>query len=311
MEIAVILPAYNEELTIKEVVRKFYQVLPDASFYVVDNNSSDKTGQYAQEVFAELGCRGTLLFVKRQGKANAVRHAFTCIDADMYVMCDADLTYDAGELPALIAPVVAHQADMVVGDRHSAGDYQKENKRQFHNFGNTLVRQLINLLFHAQLKDIMSGYRVFTKKFVKNYPILCEGFEMETEMTLHALDKRFIIEEIPISYKDRPAGSFSKLHTIRDGFRVLGTIFGIFKDYKPMIFFSIMALLLLAAGLVCGLPVIAEFIKTRFITHVPLAILAAAIMILAMFSFFVGLLLDAIEKSHKFDYEQRLVNYKE
>lgn len=234
--IAVIIPCYNEELTIGKVIKDFKNELPDATIYVYDNNSNDRTGDIAK-------INGAI--VKKefmQGKGNVVRAMFRDIDADLYIMTDGDDTYPACFVNDLIEPIIKGEADMVVGDRLSNGAYLKENKRLFHNFGNNLVRGIINKLFKTSLKDIMSGYRVFNKKFVKNIPVLSNGFEIETEMTLYALDKKYLIKEIPIKYKDRPNGSFSKLNTFRDGIKVIKTIFFVFKNYKPIIIFSFLSI---------------------------------------------------------------------
>ena len=224
MKTAIILPAYNEELVIERVILEFYNQMPEAEIYVIDNNSKDKTNEIAKKVMMENNVNGKVLFVKEQGKANAVRYAFQNIDSDIYVMVDADLTYPAYHLPDMLAPIIAGEADMVVGDRHATGAYKKENKRGFHNFGNWLVKYLIKKLFRSNLNDIMSGYRAFSKRFVKLYPILSGGFELETEMSIHALDKRYSIVEIPVDYKDRIEGSYSKLSTVKDGIKVLKTI---------------------------------------------------------------------------------------
>jgi len=309
MTIAVVIPAYNEELTIKEVIIDFHNAAKDADIYVIDNNSSDKTGEIARKALKSISNKGGIIFEKKQGKANAVRTAFATIEADIYVLVDADLTYPARELPKLLEPVLSGQADMCVGDRLSGGDYSRENKRCFHNIGNNVVTGLINLLFKSGLNDIMSGYRVFNRRFVKNLPILCDGFELETEMTLHALDKKYSIVEIPVEYRDRVEGSFSKLNTYTDGFRVLKTIFGIFKDYRPMLFFGICALVFFIAGLAAGFPVILEFYLTRYVKHVPLALLATGCMIFAMLLLSVGLILDTMVKHFRLLYIQNLTNF--
>jgi glycosyltransferase involved in cell wall biosynthesis len=227
--LAVIIPAYNEEQTVAETVRAFHAALPEAAIWVVDNNSSDATGERARTCLAELACPGGLLEEPRQGKGNALRRAFSEVDAEIYLLTDADMTYPAGEAEKLVAQVAAGKADMAVGDRHSSGGYQRENSRALHGFGNNLVKTLVNRLFRADLKDILSGYRALSYRFVKSYPILVEGFEIETDMTLHALDKRFAIVELPIEYKERPNGSHSKLNTFSDGLRVLRTIGNILR----------------------------------------------------------------------------------
>jgi glycosyltransferase involved in cell wall biosynthesis len=252
--------------------------------------------------------KGSVLFVKEQGKANAVRYAFQHIDADVYVMVDADLTYPAYHLPDLIAPIANGQADMVVGDRHATGAYKKENKRGFHNFGNWLVKYLIKKLFRSDLNDIMSGYRAFSKRFVKLYPILSGGFELETEMSIHALDKRYSVVEIPVDYKDRIEGSYSKLSTFKDGAKVLKTIFSIFENYRPLQFFSIISLFLLIAGLAVGFAPIMEYIKNanHYITKVPSAILASSLVILSVLSFMCAIILNSIQFHNKINYELQM-----
>jgi glycosyltransferase involved in cell wall biosynthesis len=243
----------------------------------------------------------------RQGKGNAVRRAFSDIDADIYVMVDADLTYPAEMVSMLIQPIIDGKADMVVGDRLSEGHYARENKRRFHGFGNHLVKGLLNCLFGARLKDIMSGYRAFSRKFVKNYPILVEGFQLETDVTLHALDKRFRILEIPVPYKDRPAGSFSKLNTFRDGAKVIFTIAQILRYYRPMAFFGTLALIFAVTGVVASVPVFNDWVTHRYIYHLPLAVLAAALEIVAVMSLGVGLMLDSITHQHRMNAERRLL----
>ncbi|WP_035468818.1 glycosyltransferase family 2 protein [Alicyclobacillus acidocaldarius] len=301
MRIAVLIPCYNEELTIGKVVQDFRRELPDAEIYVYDNNSRDRTAEVAREAGAIVR-RET-----RQGKGNVVRSMFRDIDADVYVMTDGDDTYPAEFVHDLIRPIIEGEADMCIGDRHSDGSYSKENKRPFHNFGNQLVRKLINTLFHADLRDIMTGYRAFSRRFAKTMPIQSEGFEIETEMTLHALDKRFRILEIPIQYRDRPPGSHSKLNTLSDGIRVLKTVFWIFKDYKPLAFFTAVALILFLAGLGVGIPVLYEYFSFGRIAKIPSAILAVGFMVLATNSLTCGFILDTIVRHHR-DYYELLQN---
>jgi glycosyltransferase involved in cell wall biosynthesis len=303
--IAIILPAYNEELTIEKVILDFHQYCPDAAVYIIDNNSTDDTNRIAKTVLKENNIKGEIIFVKRQGKANAMNAAFNRISADIYVMADADFTYFGQDLEKLLAPVVSGEYDLAVGNRFTVSGYEKENKRLFHNFGNSLVKKIINLLFNAELKDIMSGYRVLSRNFVKNYPVMCEGFEIETEMTLHCLDKRFNIIEIPIIYKDRIEGSFSKLNTFKDGFRVLKTIFNIFKDYRPFLFFSTLSFIFFIAGILLGIDPILEFIEFRFVYKVPSAILATGLMIFSLLFFAIGLILDTIVRYENFNFELR------
>lgn len=304
-KIAVILPAYNEELTIEKVIIDFHKHCPGADIYVVDNNSKDKTNEIAKKVLEENQIQGEVIFVKRQGKANAMKSAFNRINADIYIMADADHTYFAEDLKAMLPPVVSGEYDLVVGNRFTESGYEKENKRMFHNFGNNLVKRMINLLFRSDLKDIMSGYRVLSRNFVKNYPVMCEGFEIETEMTLHCLDKKFNIIEIPITYKDRMEGSFSKLNTFKDGFRVLKTIFNIFKDYRPLLFFSILSFIFFLGGVLLGIDPVLEFVEFRYVYKVPSAILATGLMIFSLLFFAIGLILDTIVRYEKFNFEMR------
>jgi len=292
--IAVILPAYNEEQTIAATIEAFHAELPEARIVVVNNNSRDNTRQIATDTLNRLNIQGEVLDEMRQGKGNAMRRAFLDVDADAYVLADADLTYPADRVHDLLRPVLDGQADMVVGDRHSGGHYASENKRPLHNFGNGLVQYLVNRLFGAALVDIMSGYRVFSRSFVKTYPILVEGFQVETDMTLHALHRRMRIVEIPIEYKDRPAGSFSKLNTFSDGARVIFTIAQILRYYRPMVFFMVFCAIFALAGLIAAIPVFDDWFTTGYITHVPLAILAAALETVAVLLLAVGLILDSI-----------------
>lgn len=305
--IAVILPAYNEELTIGSTIESFWRAIPGAEIVIVNNNSTDATEKIARDTLSGLSAHGKVINERRQGKGNAVRRAFTEIEADIYVMADADLTYPAEMAATLIQPIIDGEADMVVGDRLSEGHYARENKRRFHGFGNHLVKGLINRLFGSRLKDIMSGYRAFSRKFVKNYPILVEGFQLETDVTLHALDKRFRILEIAVPYKDRPAGSFSKLNTFRDGARVIFTIAQILRYYRPMAFFGTLALIFAVAGIIAAMPVFNDWITHRYIYHVPLAVLAAALEIVAVVSLGVGLMLDSITHQHRMNAERRLL----
>ncbi len=266
--------------------------MPNSNIVVVDNNSKDNTSKIVLDTFKEYSINGTLLFESRQGKGNAIRHAFKSIDADIYVMADADMTYPASAVHNLIAPIINENIDMCVGDRLSLGAYKKENKRALHNFGNHLVQTLVNKLFNAEVTDIMSGYRAFSKRFVKNYPILVEGFELETDMTLHALDKRFKIKEVAIAYKDRPEGSESKLSTLSDGFKVVFTIFQIFRYYRPFIFFYYSFFLFFAfLSLLSAIPVFSDWILHKYIYHVPLAILATGLGLISIIFFLLLVLL--------------------
>lgn len=301
--IAVLIPCYNEETTISAVVSSFARVLPKARIIVFDNNSSDDSVMQAEKAGAEV------VSEPRQGKGNVVRAMFRKIDADIYVLVDGDNTYPANQAVELIGPLLHQEADMVVGDRLSSRAYDKENKRKFHSFGNRLVRRMINLLFGSRLKDIMSGYRVFSRVFVKTFPVLSEGFEIETELTLHALDKRFPIVEIPIDYRDRPAGSVSKLSTFSDGSRILKTIAKVFKNYKPLHFFTACAGACCLAGLFIGIFPIMEYIRYSYVYKVPSAILAAALEILAMLLFSCGIILDTIVQHQRENYELTVNQY--
>ncbi len=301
--IAVLIPCYNEALTIEKVIKDFNQELPDALIYVYDNNSSDNTAKIAQE------CGAIVKKEYRQGKGNVVRSMFVDIDADIYIMIDGDDTYPVDFVHDLIKSIKNGEADMVIGDRHSNGTYEKENKRALHNFGNNLVKNLINMLFHSNLQDIMTGYRVFNKKFVKNIAVNSDGFEIETEMTLHALDKKFLIKEIPIEYRDRPKGSFSKLNTYSDGMKVLKTIVWLFKDYKPLTFFTFVSLLFFILSLLVGIPVLSEFIHTSFINKIPSAILSVGLMIISVLALFSGFILDTSVKQHKETYHLQMMRW--
>ncbi|SDS26546.1 Glycosyltransferase involved in cell wall bisynthesis [Opitutus sp. GAS368] len=308
MEIAIILPAYNEAKTIGSTLRDFHRALPAALLCVVDNNSTDGTAEAARATAAALpSCRFLLLAEKRQGKAFAMRRAFTLIEADAYVMSDADSTYSASDLAPLLAPVLADEADMVVGDRHAQGHYRRENKRPLHNFGNSLVKALINRLFGVTLHDILSGYRVFSRTFVKSFPVLTAGFELETEITLHAVDKRFRIVELPISYQDRPAGNFSKLSTFRDGRKVLTALFSILRYNRPLLFFGGIAGVFAAFGLAIGSLPVVEYYHTGLILHIPSAILASGLMVCAVTTSAIALILDSVAHMQRHDSELRLI----
>lgn len=305
MKTAVLIPCYNEEVTIEKVIKDFKKELPEADIYVYDNNSKDKTAEIAR-------ANGAIVKHEyRQGKGNVVRSMFYDIDADIYVMVDGDDTYPAEFVHQLIELVVQGRADMAIGDRLSNGTYKKENKRHFHEFGNNLVKKGINVLFKTNLKDIMTGYRVFNKKFVKNMPVMSPKFEIETEMSLYALDKKFIIEEIPIVYRDRPEGSESKLNTVSDGLKVIKTIIKMFKNYKPLQFFTLIALVIFILGLIVGIPVIVEFFKTQYITKVPSAVLATGLVILSVIIGQCGVILDTVVKQNRENYELNLLRYKQ
>ena len=299
---AVLVPCYNEAVTIEKVVTDFQRELPDADIYVYDNNSTDETAEIARR------CGAMVKKEPLQGKGNVVRSMFRDIEADIFVMVDGDDTYPADSIKDMIQPVAENRADMVVGDRLSNKTYFLENKRNFHNFGNNLVRRIINRAFHADLLDIMSGYRVFSRRLVKNYPVLCEGFQLETDISIFALDRKLPIVEIPIEYRDRPSGSESKLNTFSDGAKVLLTIFNLYRHFCPLKFFSIITTFFLLAGLICGMPVIYEYIKYSYVYKVPSAILAASFMLLAIISFVCGLILDSISTMNREFYESNLKN---
>lgn len=305
-KIAICLPAHNEELTIEATIRDFNRNLPNADIWVINNCSSDKTEFLASRLIRQLGCNGGVINERRKGKGNALRRFFLEVDADVYLLADADLTYPASRAYDLLAPIFINTADMVVGDRRSQGNYLAENKRPFHGFGNSLVCYLVNWLFRSNLKDIMSGYRAFSHSFAKSYPILVDGFEIETDMTIHALDKRFRILEIPIEYKDRPEGSESKLKTFSDGFRVLFIIAKIFRYYKPFMFFGSLSVIFMLLGLITSYPVFLDWHQFRYIYHVPLAILAVGLEIVACLLMTIALILDSIAYNNRRSFETEL-----
>ena len=289
--IAVLLPCYNEEVTIGKVVRDFRVALPDAAIYVYDNNSTDRTAEIA-------AAEGAIVRKEpRQGKGNVIRAMFEDIDADVYVMADGDDTYPADAAPAMVAKVLEGY-DMVIGDRLSS-TYFQENKRPFHNFGNRLVRGSINGLFNAHVTDIMTGYRAFNFTFVKTYPVLSRGFEVETEMTIHSLNNNLRLYEMPIQYRDRPEGSVSKLDTVGDGIKVMSTIFRMIREYKPLPFFGGLGLIIGIVGIVlCG-TVTFEFAKTGVVTHFPTLIGAVMLVIAGLLLIIAGIILDVMAKNDR------------
>lgn len=302
-KIAVIIPCYNEELTIAKVIDDFHRELPNACIYVYDNNSTDRTSEQAKK-------HGAIVkFEPRQGKGNVCRQMFRDIDADCYLMVDGDDTYPAESAKDLCDPILNGEADMTVGDRLSNGTYSEENKRAFHGFGNNLVRLMIKWIYGYSFDDVMTGYRAMSKPFVKTFPVLSEGFQIETELSIHAVDHRWRIKDIPVEYRDRPAGSYSKLNTLSDGFKVIAMIGTLFKDYRPLKFFSLIALIFAAIGLVLGLPIIGEYIETGLVPRFPTAILAAAFMFLCGLSLATGLVLDSVAKVERKQWELRV--YKE
>ena len=283
-KVAVLIPCYNEELTVKKVVTDFRKELPEAIIYVYDNNSKDNTVKIAKKAGA------IVVPEPNQGKGNVVRSMFRDIDADIYVLVDGDDTYPADEVHKLI-DAVKEGNDMVIGDRLSS-TYYTENKRPFHNFGNDLVRWLINKIFNNEIKDIMTGYRAFSRKFVKTIAVTSPGFQIETELTITALEYRYNIKQISIQYRDRPEGSSSKLNTISDGIKVLITLFDMAKDYRPLLFFTIVSLFTFALGLATGIPVLHEFRLTHYIAKLPSAILASSLMVITALLMVLGLILD-------------------
>ncbi len=295
--VAVLIPCYNEALTVGKVVDDFKASLPEAAIYVYDNNSSDDTAKIA----AEHGA--CVRMEPRQGKGNVVRQMFREIDADYYVMVDGDDTYPAEAAADLIRPLAQDKADMTVGDRLSNGTYGEENDRAFHGFGNNLVRWLIKVIYGYAFEDVMTGYRAFTRVFVKTMPVLSSGFQIETELSIHAVDKRWRILDVPIVYRDRPEGSESKLSTFQDGALVLMAIASLFKDYRPMAFFGWLALIFLILGLICGIPVIVEFSVTHLVERFPTALLAVALVLCGALSLTVGLVLDTVAKNNRKQWE--------
>ena len=294
--VAVLVPCYNESKTIEKVVRDFKRVLPEATVYVYDNNSSDGTGEIAARAGAVVRRE------RMQGKGSVIRRMFREIDADCYLMVDGDDTYPAEDAPAMVSAVLDEQADMVVGDRLSS-TYFTENKRPFHNLGNGLVRASINHLFGSDIKDIMTGYRAFNAVFAKTMPVLSEGFQIETEISIHAVDKRWRIEDVPIDYRDRPEGSYSKLSTFGDGAKVLKAITSLFKDYRPLAFFGWLALILLVLAVVAGIPVVAEYAATGLVPRIPTMLGSLALAGCGALSFVTGLILDTVAKSHRRQWE--------
>ena len=296
-EIAVLVPCFNEAVTVGKVVDDFRRVLPDATVFVYDNNSTDGTGEEAADHGA-IVVRET-----RQGKGYVVRSMLRQIDADYYIMVDGDDTYPAEIAPDLLAPLMAGEADMVVGDRLSSGAYRRVNDRLFHGFGNNLVRWLIKRIYGFEFHDVMTGYRAFNKVFAKTMPIISKGFEVETELSIHAVDKGWRIVEVPVEYRDRPEGSVSKLSTFADGAKVLKTIMSLFKDYKPMALFGWISVLLVALGLLVGLPVVAEYAQTGLVPRLPSAILAFGLVSMGALSLVSGLILDTVVKGTRKEYE--------
>ncbi len=295
--VAVIVPCYNEAQTIGKVVDDFARELPGASVYVYDNNSSDATAQIARE-------HGAIVrFEPRQGKGNVCRQMFRDIEADCYLMVDGDDTYDETRAKAMCDPILNNEADMTVGDRLSNGTYGKENKRAFHGFGNNLVRAMIKWIYGYSFEDVMTGYRAMSRPFVKTFPVLSSGFQIETELSIHAVDRRWRIQDVPIVYRDRPEGSESKLNTVSDGIKVVCMIGTLFKDYRPLKFFSLIALIFAIIGLALGLPIIGEYFETGLVPRFPTALLAVSFISFCGLSIATGFILDSVAKVERKQWE--------
>ena len=295
-KIAVLIPCYNEEKTIGKVVKDFHKMLPESTIYVYDNNSTDKTSKIAKK-------EGAIVINEyKQGKGNVIRSMFRDINAECYIMVDGDDTYSAKDARKMCDLILQKKADMVIGNRLS-GSYFQENKRLFHNFGNKLVRFIINKLFHTHINDVMTGYRAFNKKFVKGFPVLSKGFEIETEMTIHAIDKNYHCVEIPIDYKDRKEGSVSKLHTYRDGYRVIKTIGILFKEFKPFVFFGFISLIFFILAMIFGISIVIEYYETGLVPRFPTLIVASIFLVISLLLWNTGIILEVIAKKQKETYE--------
>ena len=304
-KVAVLIPCYNESKTIAKVVADFRAVLPEGSvIYVYDNNSTDGTAEIA------LAAGAVVRHEYQQGKGNVIRRMFREIDAQCYLMVDGDDTYPAEFAPEMIAKVLDRGVDMVVGDRLSA-TYFTENKRPFHNFGNKLVRHSINALFKSNIQDIMTGYRAFSYQFVKSFPVLSKGFEIETEMSIHAIEKNMLVESVIVTYRDRPEGSVSKLNTVSDGIKVLGTIGKLYKNNKPFGFFGIIALVLAVIAGLLFFPVLSEYLHTGLVRRFPTLIVSGFIAIGAIQSFFSGLILETLHEKDRHDFEMELLSIRD
>ena len=301
---AILIPCYNEASTIGKVVRDFRNALPEAVIYVYDNNSTDGTAEIAEQAGA------VVRHEYQQGKGNVIRRMFREIDAECYIITDGDDTYPAECAPEMADRVLRHQADMVVGDRLSS-TYYRENKRRFHNFGNDLVRGSINRLFHSEIRDIMTGYRAFSYQFVKTFPVLSRGFEIETEMTIHAVDKNMQIENVVVEYRDRPEGSVSKLNTFSDGRKVLYTVFSLYRSCRPLAFFGILSAVLAALAVIFFVPVFLTYLKTGLVPNFPTLIVCGFVMIAAIQSLFAGLILETFRQKDRRDFEMELIRLKQ
>lgn len=307
-KIAVLIPCYNESKSVAKVVRDMKEALPEATIYVYDNNSTDGTDKLAREAGA------VVRYERQQGKGNVIRSMFRDIDAQCYLMVDGDDTYPAEYAREMCEKVLAEGADMVVGDRLSS-TYFTENKRPFHNLGNTVVRSSINHLFHSGIKDIMTGYRAMSYQFVKTYPVLSKNFEIETEMTIHAIDKNMQVDNVIVDYRDRQEGSESKLNTYTDGFKVLKTILRMYKDYRPMQFFSTVAAVLFLLGAGFFIPILTRYFEEGVVTRIPSLIVICFVILAAIICLFSGMILSTLVQQHKQDFEFRLqevdMRYKE
>ncbi|MDO4323491.1 MAG: glycosyltransferase family 2 protein [Lachnospiraceae bacterium] len=298
-KIAVLIPCYNESKTVAKVVKDFKAALPEASIYVYDNNSTDHTDEIAREAGA------IVRYEHQQGKGNVIRRMFRDIDAECYIMADGDDTYPAEYAPEMARKVLEAGADMVVGDRLSS-TYFTENKRPFHNFGNSLVRKMINFMFKTEIKDIMTGYRAFSYQFVKSFPVLSKGFEIETEMSIHAIDKNMLLDNVIIDYRDRPAGSESKLDTYSDGMKVLKTIARLYRNYKPMSFFGTLAFILIALGVGFFIPVFLEYLRIGRVPNFPTLIVCGFAVMAGIQSLFAGMILQNMVQKNRQDFEMEL-----
>ena len=300
-KIAVLIPCYNEARTIRKVVTDFKNILPEAKIYVYDNNSSDGTDEIARDAGAIVE------YEYQQGKGNVVRRMFQEVEAECYIMTDGDDTYPAEFAREMADKVLNRKSDMVIGDRLSS-TYFQENKRPFHNFGNSLVRFCINTIFGSDIKDIMTGYRAFSRRFVKSFPVVSKGFEIETEMSIHAISMNMSLENVVVDYRDRPEGSESKLNTVQDGIKVLLTIFNLFKNYKPMFFFSMIALLLLVIDIAAFIPLVwIPYLSTGVVERFPTMIICGFVLIAALLSFFNGMILDTMRQKERREFEFRLM----
>lgn len=299
-KIAVLIPCYNEEVTIKKVIEDYKQALPEATIYVYDNNSADRTAEIAKEAGA------IVKFEYLQGKGNVIRSMFQDIEAECYLMIDGDDTYPSESAREMVELVLANKADLVVGDRLSS-TYFTENKRPFHNVGNKTVRFLINTLFKSDIRDVMSGYRAFSYRFVKTFPVLSKGFEVETEMTIHTVSNNMMVKNVIIDYRDRPEGSYSKLNTYSDGFKVLKTILSLFKNYKPLVFFNLISLILGLVASLLMIPVLVDYFQTGLVPRIPTLMTSLLLFVVVVLSFFTGVILDNFTRKNRVDFENNLM----